>query len=247
MTKRYYWLKLNENFFEEDTIAWLEEQENGKDYVLFYLKLALRSLQDDGSLVRYVGEKLIPYDIKSLAKVTNTPIDTVAVAMKVFIEIGLIAQLETGEIYMNQINELIGSETESAKRVRKHRAKELTNDTQEIKTLHCNSDVIKSNTDIEKDIEKEIKSIYGEFKNVKLTQSEYLKLIDRLTETKTLDMIERLSAYIEQKGKRYKSHYATILNWIRRDEDNKKPSTEIETPSYMNPKKEGKRKFEKVD
>lgn len=243
MTKRYYWLKLNENFFEEDTIAWLEEQENGKDYVLFYLKLALRSLQDDGSLVRYVGEKLIPYDIKSLAKVTNTPIDTVAVAMKVFIEIGLIAQLETGEIYMNQINELIGSETESAKRVRKHRAKELTNDTQEIKTLHCNSDVIKSNTDIE----KEIKSIYGEFKNVKLTQSEYLKLIDRLTETKTLDMIERLSAYIEQKGKRYKSHYATILNWIRRDEDKKPIQKEIEVPDYMQEKKGSFGDYEEVD
>lgn len=91
------------------------------------------------------------------------------------------------------------------------------------------------------------KEIYGEFENVKLSHNEYSKLVDKYSEKKTLEMIERLSAYIEQKGKRYKSHYATILNWIRRDEDNKKPSTEIETPSYMNPKKEGKRKFEKVD
>lgn len=90
-------------------------------------------------------------------------------------------------------------------------------------------------------------SIYGEFKNVKLTQAEYDKLIERHGETTTLSMIENLSGYMKQHGKRYKSHYATILNWIRRDEDNKKPSTEIETPSYMNPKKEGKRKFEKVD
>ena len=37
ISKRYYWLKLKEDFFEDDTIAWIEEQERGKDYVLFYL------------------------------------------------------------------------------------------------------------------------------------------------------------------------------------------------------------------
>ena len=85
--KRYYWLKLDENFFEDDTIAWLEEQENGKDYVIFYLKLALKSLKDEGRLIRYVGETLIPYDVKALAKLTNTPIDTVSIAIKTFVEI----------------------------------------------------------------------------------------------------------------------------------------------------------------
>ena len=39
--KKYYWLKLKEDFFEEDTISWIEEQQNGKDYSLFYLKLCL--------------------------------------------------------------------------------------------------------------------------------------------------------------------------------------------------------------
>ena len=38
MAKKYYWLKLMEGFFEEDTIAWLEEQENGVYYTNFYLK-----------------------------------------------------------------------------------------------------------------------------------------------------------------------------------------------------------------
>lgn len=122
--KRYYWLKLKDDFFEDDTIAWLEEQENGKDYVLFYLKLALKSLSEEGSLIRYVGERLIPYDTKALAKLTNTPVDTVAVAMKVFGEIGLVSVHETGEIYMNQINEMIGSETRQASIMRKNRVKE---------------------------------------------------------------------------------------------------------------------------
>lgn len=122
--KRYYWLKLKEDFFEDDTISWLEEQENGKDYVIFYLKLSLKSLTDDGYLVRYVGDNLIPYDVKALAKLTNTPPDTVAVAMKTFIDMGLVTQLDSGEIYMNQINEMIGSETDKAELMRKKRAKD---------------------------------------------------------------------------------------------------------------------------
>jgi len=155
-SKRYYWLKLNENFFEDDTIQWLEEQENGKDYVLFYLKLALKSLSDEGHLIRYVGEKLIPYDIKALAKLTNTPVDTVSVAMKVFLDIGLVSSLDTGEIYMNQINEMIGSETDVAKRVRKHRAKKLIEENKNIRLLQCNTDETKCNTEIDIEIDKDI-------------------------------------------------------------------------------------------
>lgn len=120
--KRYYWLKLKEDFFEDDTIQWLEEQENGKEYVIFYLKLALKSLDGDGKLIRYVGERLLPYDVKALAKLTNTSPDTVAVAMKTFIDIGLVSRLEGGEIYMNQIQEMVGSETRAAESMRRLRA-----------------------------------------------------------------------------------------------------------------------------
>ena len=152
--KRYFWLKLDENFFDDDTIAWIEEQENGKDYVIFYLKLSLKSLKDDGYLIRYVGQKLIPYDVRALSKLTNTPVDTVAIAMKLFIDIGLLSQLDTGEIYINQINEMIGSETSVAKRVRKARAKKELTDNVNSKLLHCNTEVTKCNTEIE--IEKEL-------------------------------------------------------------------------------------------
>ena len=71
---------------------------------------------------------------------------------------------------------------------------------------------------IGKDIEKEIykekdKKTYGEFKNVLLTDEEYHKL----EESNLLPYIEKLSSYIASKGKKYKSHYATILNWNRTD------------------------------
>lgn len=62
------------------------------------------------------------------------------------------------------------------------------------------------------------KQIYGEFENVFLTDEEIKKLQTRLPNSYK-DLIERLSAYIAQSGKRYKSHYATILNWSRRDNE----------------------------
>lgn len=156
--KRYYWLKLDEIFFEDDTILWLEEQKNGKDYVIFYLKLMLKSLQDDGSLIRYVGEKLIPYDVPALAKLTNTNEDTVAVAMKAFVDIGLVERFETGEIYMTQINEMIGSETDSARRMRKKRL--IDGKKQELLTSPSQSDnnvqISDTETELDIEIEKEL-------------------------------------------------------------------------------------------
>ena len=67
-------------------------------------------------------------------------------------------------------------------------------------------------------IEEEQHPTLGEFNNVKLSEDEYKKI----TELGLLDYIERLSAYIAQTGKRYKSHYATILNWSRKDSTPKK-------------------------
>jgi hypothetical protein len=61
------------------------------------------------------------------------------------------------------------------------------------------------------------KGIYGEFINVKLTKEEYEKLIIKFGDILTNDKIERLSSYIASKGKKYASHYATILNWSRKD------------------------------
>lgn len=148
--KRYYWLKLKEDFFEEDTIEWLEEQPNGKEYCLFYLKLCLKSLKTEGLLVRNVGNMMIPYDPESLAKLTNSKADTVKVAMDLFQKIGLIQMLDSGEIYMNQLNEMVGTETEAARQKRLQRSKE-----DNVQTL---SGKRPPELEIEIEIEKEIKN-----------------------------------------------------------------------------------------
>lgn len=148
--KRYYWLKLKEDFFEEDTIEWLEEQPNGKEYCLFYLKLCLKSLKTEGLLVRNVGNMMIPYDPESLAKLTNYKADTVKVAMDLFQKIGLIQMLDSGEIYMNQLNEMVGTETEAARQKRLQRSKE-----DNVQTL---SGKRPPELELEIEIEKEIKN-----------------------------------------------------------------------------------------
>lgn len=62
-----------------------------------------------------------------------------------------------------------------------------------------------------------IKPALGEFENVLLSEEELEKLKRRFPYD-WQDKIERLSVYMQSKGKRYKSHYATILSWARKEE-----------------------------
>lgn len=158
--RRYYWLKLQETFFEDDTIDFIESQENGEKYVLFYLKLCLKALKNEGKLIRYVGELLMPYDGAGIAKLTKTDIDTVRSALILFTNIGLIKRLETGEIYLTQINELIGTETADAQRKRRQRINEKARSKcgQLAENVTPMSQIGHTDIDIELDKEKEIEN-----------------------------------------------------------------------------------------
>lgn len=120
-TKKYYWLKLKRDFFKRHDIRIIEEMPNGKDYILFYLKLLLESIDHEGSL-RF--SDTIPYNEQMLSVVTNTNIDIVRSAMKLFIELNMMSVFDDLTIYMNEVDKLIGSETEWAKKKRLQRAKE---------------------------------------------------------------------------------------------------------------------------
>ena len=130
-TKKYYWLKLREDFFDDpqdETIQYITEQ--NPLYTIFYLKLCLKALRTDGKMLRYIGSKCLPYDVDSLAKLTNMDKDTVRCALALFKEIGLIRFLDSGELFLTQIDEMVGSETEEAIRSRKRRSRQaLTTDT----------------------------------------------------------------------------------------------------------------------
>lgn len=124
-SKKYYWLKLKEDFFEEDTMRFLREQPNGSEYCVFYLILCLKSLRTDGRLARVIGDTIVPYDVKALANLTGVLEDTVKGALSLLLKYGVIKQMESGELYLQQVEEMVGSETKWAELKRKRRAKAL--------------------------------------------------------------------------------------------------------------------------
>ncbi len=94
---------------------------------------------------------------------------------------------------------------------------------------------------------KEInKEKFGEFENVQLSAEELAKLKTKLG-GEADGYIERLSGYMASTGKRYKDHYATILNWSRKDEgrENRPKGTEAETCHTITDAKEGHPKLNK--
>lgn len=78
-----------------------------------------------------------------------------------------------------------------------------------------------TNNKKEIDKEKESKSSFGEFENVYLTESEALKLKERFGDRKLNEYITKLDNYVESTGKKYKSHYATIISWINKEQQDK--------------------------
>lgn len=222
--RKFYWLKLKRDFFKRHDIRIIEEMENGKDYLLFYLKMLLESIDHEGEL-RF--SETIPYNEKMLSVITNTNIDIVRSAMKVFIDLKMIEILDDSTIYMTEVLKLTGSETATAERMRKSRKKQKALAECNNVTNECN-DVQNCYTEIEKELElekdkdnksdkptKPVRHKYGEYNNVLLSDEDMEKLKSEFPDWE--ERIERLSAYIASTGKSYKNHLATIRNWARND------------------------------
>jgi predicted phage replisome organizer len=143
-SKKFYWLKLRRDFFKRHDIRIIEEMPNGKDYVLFYLKLLLESIVHEGSL-RF--SDTIPYNENMLSVITNTNIDIVRAAMKLFTELNLVEIFDDQTIYMGEVEKMIGSESESAERMRRLRQRQ--------RPSLCDGDVRKSDTEKEIEIQKD--------------------------------------------------------------------------------------------
>ena len=116
--KRYYWLKLDKDFFKSHEIKIVESMPNGKDYILFYLKLLCESTSHEGTL-RF--SETIPYNDDMLATITSTNIDIVKSAIKLFTNLNMMEIWDDGTLYFNQMSKMIGSETGSAIRKREYR------------------------------------------------------------------------------------------------------------------------------
>lgn len=113
--KKYYYLRLKDNFFDSDELKILESMKDGYLYSNILLKLYLRSLKNDGKLV--VNDR-IPYNAEMLASVTGHQVGTIKQALSMFKELGLIEILENGAIYMLDIQNFIGKGSTEADRQR---------------------------------------------------------------------------------------------------------------------------------
>ena len=227
--KKYYWLKLKRDFFKRHDIRIVESMPNGKDYILFYLKLLLESIDHEGTL-RF--SETIPYNEHMLSVVTNTNIDTVKSAMKLFIDLNMMSICDDQTIYMTEVDKLIGSETEWAKKKREQRLKK---DNVPQLSSKCPTEIEKDkeiykDTDIEVDVEvdlatttatdeDQLKCIGGNLGKgvVYLTDRQFDDLLGKLGMDGFNRYMNRLATFIIEKDAHVQNHYETILKWYEKD------------------------------
>ena len=89
--EKYYWLKLDRNFFKRHDIRVIEDMPDGKEFVLFYLKLMVEAIDHEGAL-RF--SDTIPYSESMLSSVTNTELEVVRKALELFTELGIVEVMD---------------------------------------------------------------------------------------------------------------------------------------------------------
>lgn len=117
---KYYWLKLRRDFFKRHDVRIIEGQQNGKAYILFYLKLLVESVDHNGAL-RF--SDAIPYTPEMLATITDTDADTVKQALALFTDLKLVSVTDDGTLILNEVPEMIGAaaDNDNAKRQARYR------------------------------------------------------------------------------------------------------------------------------
>lgn len=215
--KRYYWIQLAQDFFKSKEMKLLRKIAGGDTHTIIYLKMMLISLEDGGHIY-YDG--LADNLAEEIALVIDENVEDIKITL-IFLESkGLLTRNSDRDYFLEQVPEMVGSETASARRVRKFRENQLA--------LQCNNDVTKRNgdIDIEKDIDTEIEKDVD--KNpVELIVEEYQSRIAPLDGTQfeilkefiTLDGMEakvvlKAIGLAADNGKRNFSYIRAILtNW----------------------------------
>lgn len=221
--RKFYWLKLKRDFFKRHDIRIIEGMPNGKDYILFYLKMLLESIDHEGEL-RF--SETIPYNEQMLSVITDTNIDIVKSAMKIFIDLNMIEILDDSTIYMAEVQKLTGSETAEARRLREYRRNK--------KALQACTNVQKCNVEIEiekeleKEKEKDNKSGVKKAKKfvpptLEEVQAYCLERKNNVDAKKFFDYYTA-SDWYDGKGNKVKSWKQKVITW-EKNNINDKPAT----------------------
>jgi len=212
--KRYYWIQLAQDFFKSKEMKLLRKIAGGDTHTIIYLKMMLISLEDGGHIY-YDG--LADNLAEEIALVIDENVEDIKITL-IFLESkGLLTRKNDRDYFLEQVPEMVGSETASTRRSRKHR---------ELTALHCNTIATTCNGDIEKDIDTEIEKDVDE-NPVTLIVEEYQSRIAPLDGTQfellkefiTLDGMEskvvlKAIGLAADNGKRNFSYIRAILtNW----------------------------------
>lgn len=147
--KRYYWIQLKEGFFKQKEIKKLRKIAGGDTYTVIYLKMLLAAVKQGNKLFFEGVEDTFP---EELALELDEDPENVKVTLSFLERQGLIKVMGEDEFLLLQCGEMVGSESESAARVRRYREKKALQSNAGVTPLlqDGNTDI-----DIEKDIEKE--------------------------------------------------------------------------------------------
>ena len=237
--RKYYYLKLKENYFDDDSIVLLESMQDGVLYSNILLKLYLKSLKHGGRLQL---DEDIPYTAQMIATITRQQIGTVERALQIFLKLGLVEVLDSGTFYMSNIELLIGQSSTEAERKRAARLQNKALSAPRTNGGHL-SDIRPPEIEIELEKEIEIEkeregetghpapAAYGRYNNVILTDTELSGLKTELPD-KWEYYLDRLSCHIASTGKQYQSHAATIYKWAQEDAAKGKAAPKQGIPDY---------------
>lgn len=204
MGKKYYWLQLKEDFFRQKEIKLLRKIAGGDTYTIIYLKMMLMSLKDEGKILyEGVGSDLA----EEIALEIDEDVENVQITINYLMSKNLLVTSSEYEGFLSDVPNLIGSESDSAKRVRKHR--QIKKDEQ--KTLQSNTEVTNGNTEIEIEIEIELEKYK---KNTSSGLDDLFSEAWALYPKKTMrkEAIAAFKKYMKSEG----SDVNTVINGINR-------------------------------
>jgi predicted phage replisome organizer len=215
--KKYYYLKVKENFFDSEQMIVLESMQDGHLYSNILLKLYLRSLKNEGKLM---FNDRIPYNSNILSQVVRHSVGVVEKAISIFKEFGLIEVMDNGAIYMLDIQNYIGQSSTEADRQRDYQRR-ISEEKGMLLLPECKKSNRKPNRkttpEIELDIEKEKEIIV---QGLKMTTKEYNKLISLYTQSVVDEKIEQAKNY-KGLSTKYVSLYLTLNKWLKKDAEDK--------------------------
>ena len=228
--RKYYYLKLKENYFGDDSIVLLESMQDGILYSYILLKLYLKSLKNGGKLQL---DENIPYTAQMIATLTRQQVGTVERALKIYLQLGLVEVMTNGAYYMSNIELLIGqssTEGERKKQARmalqaqKKRGGQMSGRLSDIRPPEIEKE-IELELEKERELEKgQPAHPYGRYQNVILSDKDLSELQVELP-TLWQNYIDRLSEYMASTGKQYQNHAATIRRWAAEDRKKAAPPT----------------------